>query len=517
VLWIGVVSGLFTFKDGKFKREEILPWHTFIWSIHQTADGSMWFGTARGLARYAAGRVDVFTTANGLAGDDVKIIREDEDGGLWVGTYGGLSHFKDGKFTSYSQENGLPSDRVRSLYLDGEGTLWIGTYDGGLARLKDGRFTQYNTRNGLFDEGVFQILEDGRGNFWMSCNRGIYRTSKQQLDDPAAGKTQRISCISYGVQDGMLNAECNGGRQPAGIKARDGKLWISAQGPLSVTADGTVSFMPVAVVSDSAVGPGILSVQATGVPPGLTVAGLKNTNGVITAYVGAACHETPGMYSATLQVSDGANNPVATTVVINVGAPQAGGPPLSYPAQVKVAPGQSATIKPSVPLPAGAAVSRVRVFNNGIGGYDGTATVDQAGNVTLTGVGPSGSSFTVIVTSVMGCSVAQDSAFLVVTPTYDKCLKDDSSGNFIRFNSRAGDYLLTVCGAGGFSFSGTGTIRVSGSVLMVTDTQVDRRVTISYLTNQLTGNATINIAVAPGVFNTLRITQRNINAACACS
>jgi hypothetical protein len=76
---------------------------------------------------------------------------------------------------------------------------------------------------------------------------------------------------------------------------------------------------------------------------------------------------------------------------------------------------------------------------------------------------------------------------------------------------------LTVCGAGGFSFSGTGTVRISGSVLMLTDTQTDRRVTISYLTNQLTGNATINIAVAPGVFNTIRIVQRNINATCGCS
>jgi hypothetical protein len=159
---------------------------------------------------------------------------------------------------------------------------------------------------------------------------------------------------------------------------------ISAQGPLSVPADGTVSLMPVAVVSDSAIAPGSLAIQATGVPAGITIAGFKNLNGVVTAYVGAACHETPGMYSATLLVSDGANNPVATTVVVNVVAPPPGGPPLAYPAQVKVASGQSATIKPSVPLPAGAAVSRIRVFNiGGRGGYDGTADVDAAGNVTL--------------------------------------------------------------------------------------------------------------------------------------
>src|SRR5262249_56025495 len=47
---------------------------------------------------------------------------------------------------------------------------------------------------------------------------------------------------------------------------------ISAQGPLSVPADGTVSLMPIAVVSDSAVAPGSLSVQATAVPPALAPA-----------------------------------------------------------------------------------------------------------------------------------------------------------------------------------------------------------------------------------------------------
>jgi signal transduction histidine kinase/ligand-binding sensor domain-containing protein len=248
VFWMGAVGGLYRLESGRFTRERILPWPTFVWSIHQTSDRSLWFGCEAGLVRYEAkynasdnaGRVEVFNTTNGLAGNDVKIISDDGLGGLWIGTYGGLSHFKDGHFTSYTQHDGLPSDRVRALYLDRDGALWVGTYDGGLARLKDDRFTQYTTRNGLFDEGVFQILEDARGNLWMSCNRGIYRVAKQQLNDLAEGKIQRISCISYGVQDGMLNAECNGGRQPAGIKARDGKLWFP-------TLDGVVVIDPDAV------------------------------------------------------------------------------------------------------------------------------------------------------------------------------------------------------------------------------------------------------------------------------
>ncbi len=91
------------------------------------------------------------------------------------------------------------------------------------------RFTTYRTRAGLFNNGVFQILEDHRGNLWMSSNQGIYRVRKPELNDFAEGKRNAITSIAYGKSDGMLNVECNGNRSPAGIMARDGKLWFPTQ------------------------------------------------------------------------------------------------------------------------------------------------------------------------------------------------------------------------------------------------------------------------------------------------
>jgi ligand-binding sensor domain-containing protein len=123
----------------------------------------------------------------------------------------------------------VPSNNVRSIYEDSEGVLWIGTYDGGLVRYFGGRWTRYTRKDGLFDNGVFQILQDSQANFWMSSNRGIYRVSKQQLNDFAAGKRRSVITVSYGRSDGMLNAECNGGLWPAGAKDKDGKLWFPTQ------------------------------------------------------------------------------------------------------------------------------------------------------------------------------------------------------------------------------------------------------------------------------------------------
>jgi hypothetical protein len=79
-----------------------------------------------------------------------------------------------------------------------------------------------------------------QANFWMSSNRGIYRVSKQQLNDFAAGKRRSVITVSYGRSDGMLNAECNGGLWPAGAKDKAGKLWFPTQNGVAIVDPGLV-------------------------------------------------------------------------------------------------------------------------------------------------------------------------------------------------------------------------------------------------------------------------------------
>ncbi|MBA3441910.1 MAG: hypothetical protein H0T92_18785, partial [Pyrinomonadaceae bacterium] len=250
-LWVGGFSGVSWFKDGRFTsatREVFGDRKDFssfvVWVIHKDRQGNLWFGTTHGLFKYTDEATTGYTTKDGLAGDDVKTILEDREGTLWVGTYGGLTRHTANQFTSFTEENGLASNRVRSLYEDSDGVLWIGTYDGGLSRFKDGRFTIYTTAEGLFSNGVFQILEDDRSNLWMSCNQGIYRVNHNQLNEFADGKIRKISAVSYGKEDGLLNVECNGGRQPAGVKMRDGKLWFPTQNGVAIIDPAVIPFNP---------------------------------------------------------------------------------------------------------------------------------------------------------------------------------------------------------------------------------------------------------------------------------
>jgi signal transduction histidine kinase/ligand-binding sensor domain-containing protein len=227
-MWVGIDRSLRRYENGKFQD---LPLKARVYGVISDREGKYWVAARQGVFKLDDDKlVAHYTTKDGLPSDDVKTIHQDRHGTLWFGTYGGLAQLKDGKFISYTAAEGLAGNQVRTIYEDSDGTLWIGTYDDGLSRLRDGKFFNYRMEQGLYNNGVFQILEDRRGNFWISCNKGIYRVSRRELNDLAEGRIARASSVAFGKRDGMLNTECNGGRQSAGFIAQDGKLWFPTMG-----------------------------------------------------------------------------------------------------------------------------------------------------------------------------------------------------------------------------------------------------------------------------------------------
>jgi hypothetical protein len=161
-----------------------------------------------------------------------------------------LVRFSSERFTVYTTLEGLSHNEVYSIYEDSDGTLWIGTA-GGLNRFQGGVFKTITTKDGLFDDVVYVILDDGRGNFWMTCNKGIFRVSKKELEALAQGQIKTVTSLAYGTADGMRSRECNGGFQPAGWKARDGKLWFP-------TLKGVVAIDPTQIKTNELVPPVVI-------------------------------------------------------------------------------------------------------------------------------------------------------------------------------------------------------------------------------------------------------------------
>jgi signal transduction histidine kinase/ligand-binding sensor domain-containing protein len=81
-------------------------------AIHVTSTHLIWIGTQNGLSRLdpATGKFSAYDSRNGLVGNAIDCILEDDRGYLWMNTNKGLSKFDPigGTFATYSDADGLP-------------------------------------------------------------------------------------------------------------------------------------------------------------------------------------------------------------------------------------------------------------------------------------------------------------------------------------------------------------------------------------------------------------------------
>ncbi len=95
-----------------------------------------WIGTwGAGLSRFDASapagqQWKTFSTADGLGGHYVHVLKFDPQGRLWVGSEGGVTIYDDGRWTTYTTAQGLLDNNVFSLVFGEDGTAWIGTWRG---------------------------------------------------------------------------------------------------------------------------------------------------------------------------------------------------------------------------------------------------------------------------------------------------------------------------------------------------------------------------------------------------
>ena len=108
----------------------------YVTSILVDRDGTVWCGTwGGGLARFDGKGWRNYTVADGLPGNHVFTLRQDEAGRLWIGTNNGLARREGKGFAVLTTANGLFSNFVFSMAVAPDGSLWVGTF-GGVARLK---------------------------------------------------------------------------------------------------------------------------------------------------------------------------------------------------------------------------------------------------------------------------------------------------------------------------------------------------------------------------------------------
>lgn len=109
----------------------------YIISLAVADDGTVWCGTwGAGLARFDGRHWRNYTTKDGLPANHIFMLYKGADGQLWAGTSRGLARLNaDGKgFSVLGTRDGLFADNVFSMAHGADGSLWVGSF-GGVAHI----------------------------------------------------------------------------------------------------------------------------------------------------------------------------------------------------------------------------------------------------------------------------------------------------------------------------------------------------------------------------------------------
>ena len=187
--------------------------------------GMVWIATGSGLSRWDGRSIRTFYLEDGLAYGGVRCLAEDANGDLLVGTDGGINRVRNSAFVSDPLLAQLRNDRIWVILPDKDG-LWLGTRGSGLIRIRKGRVSRLTTQQGLPGNSIYQILDGGDGSLWMSGSAGIFSVNRAELDAAAVGRVGRVAPIPWGLDEGVLSTQMNGGMHGAGFRSAEGDYWF---------------------------------------------------------------------------------------------------------------------------------------------------------------------------------------------------------------------------------------------------------------------------------------------------
>jgi ligand-binding sensor domain-containing protein/signal transduction histidine kinase len=194
-LWIGTDEGLSHWHDGGFTNYEVRDGLSYfsIRALLEDRNGDVWIGTERGVSRIRNGRFVSDAVSERLRNEKVWALHEDVSGGLWIGTRGGgLFRWKQGRLDVLTTARGLASNSIYHILETKDGTFWMSGPNGissvsraDLDRLAgDPSFAPAVTLYGVSDGMATTQMHGGTqpagclsasGEIWFPSNKGPVR------------------------------------------------------------------------------------------------------------------------------------------------------------------------------------------------------------------------------------------------------------------------------------------------------------------------------------------------------
>ena len=185
------------------------------------------------LAAQPKGKMDFYSTANGLSHQRVTTIIKDREGFMWFGTWDGINRFDGQKFISFKSSPGdssqLGNDRIDQIVEDQAGHLWLRSYDGQIYRF-DKKTEKFFPLAGIISpQGrrsfkFTKILIAAGGWVWIqSAADGLYAVPQANLQKGRFLHFSKDAAADFRLPSNMLNFLFDESEQ---------RLWVITPGGL---------------------------------------------------------------------------------------------------------------------------------------------------------------------------------------------------------------------------------------------------------------------------------------------
>lgn len=173
-VWFGTEGGVSMF-DGK-------RWRSWTHKDGLGAENSANLQASTNTGLGTRSRHDLTTQVEGLGSFNpnyVFSIHADPAGVIWAGTWGGgVSRYDGKRWTNLTTQDGLAGNIVYSMVQDDKGVFWFGT-DKGLSRYDGKSWKNLGKADGLFDTHVYAVAVAPNGEVWAGTKRGVVRVAAQ--------------------------------------------------------------------------------------------------------------------------------------------------------------------------------------------------------------------------------------------------------------------------------------------------------------------------------------------------